>query len=107
MTSLVEAYLNARSEFERAKAEVRKIAVTISNVGQALASDPGQVSIANTNVGLPLGTVRPVASADEWKSAEQIMLALSKYHQARTAMRQTWQGVPPAQQSGLQPPLPG
>lgn len=101
-------YLDRRAEFQRADAEVTAVARDITAVGTALAIGRGRFSFANCPSGLPAEAVlsrnRLSANANDWKTPQQIMELLAKWHDAKSKMMSAWSAVPDHRRSALQPP---
>jgi hypothetical protein len=106
--SNADAYLDARSAFDRVAKEVGDVAKMLHIVAGALERNPGKFSFSNTQPGLPpeavLSRNTPSITAADWKSAHEIQEMLSRWHDAREAMLELWNGIPHDRRPGLQPP---
>lgn len=106
--SETDNYLDRRAEFERVDADVTALARDITAVGTALTTGRGRFSFANCPTGLPAEAVMSrysvSANANDWKTAQQIMELLAKWHDAKSKMLSAWTAVPAHRRSALQPP---
>ncbi len=105
----VEAYLQARAEFARVEAETGALADLLLHAGNALRNQPGRMGFSNTNGGLPMEAFMSRDSvsinADDWRTPQQIMALLARYHAAISNITNLWSSIPPNLQAGLQPPV--
>ena len=101
----VEAYLEARNEFERVGHELTALADLLATASNALRSHPDQMIFANTGRGLPVEATTGVSiNADDWKSPNQIMGLLENYHKAKQDMFNLWRTIPENLQAGIVAP---
>jgi hypothetical protein len=100
--SNVEEHLKARSEFEKARNDLSDVADYFTRVSSALRQKPGQFAISNTSGKLPTEATRGEAvNGNDWKSAEDVMKLLARYHEARNHVRETWAAIPSDIRQGL------
>ncbi len=104
----VDAYIAARAAYVQADQNIDKIAMLLQTVVSALNRNRGRFNFANTDVGLPPEAImerdRESVSADDWKTATQIMEALASWHATRQALIGDWSGLTADEQAALQPP---
>jgi len=107
--SNIEAYLQARTEFERDERETKALADVLDRAASALRNQPGRMGFSNTNEGLPPEAFMSRGSvsinADDWRTPQQIMALLARYHAAKSNVANLWNLIPQNLQGGLQPPL--
>lgn len=103
-----DAYLDAKTAFERIDAQLNETAQFVGTVAQAMSGSRGTFSLANTGVGLPAEAIMSSKSGtlngDKWPSAKQIMEGLAEWHKAKLAMLNAWNAVPQDRRTGLVPP---
>ena len=107
--SNIEAYLQARVEFLRVADETRALAIVLATAANALRDQPDRMGFSNSG-GLPLEAFMSRDSvsinADDWRSPDQIVALLSRYHAAKANMNTLWNSISPDLRSGLQRPSP-
>lgn len=106
--SETDNYLDRRAAFEQADAEVTALARGITAGDTALTIARGRSSFANCPSGLPAEAVfsrnSVSANANDWKTPEQIMELLARWHDSKSKMLGAWSAVPADRRSALQPP---
>jgi hypothetical protein len=108
--SNIEAYLQARAQFENVVDESRAIANVFATAANALRDKPDRFGFSNSG-GLPpeafMSQDSVSINAEDWRSPDQIMALLARYHSAKLNMINLWNSIPQNLQSGLQqPPTP-
>ncbi len=53
---------------------------------------------------MTVATDRPVASANDWPTAEQMQQALAQWHHANQQVNQAWNAIPQADRNSLKAP---
>jgi hypothetical protein len=106
--SETDDYLDARSAYDHCNTELNAMRDIVRRAGQALDSNRGMLIFANSGIGLPspvaLSSQAVSIDANRWPSAEKIMEALVRWHEARSKMTSAWSTVPEARRAGLQQP---
>jgi len=101
----VEAYLEARNEFERVGNELNDLADLLATASNALRSRPDQMIFANTSQRLPVEANAGVSiNANDWKSPDQIMGLLANYHKVKQDMLNLWGEIPENLQADIVAP---
>jgi hypothetical protein len=106
MSDPIRAYIDSQSNRDRVAGIAKRYVSTIVQVAAALQRNPLGVMFSNTTTGMPMtvATDRPIASAGDWPTAEQIQQALAQWHHANQQVLQAWNAVPQADKSSLKPP---
>lgn len=108
MTSPIEEYLSARSDFIEVRRELHRIRDVVATVASALHSRPERFAFNGLLIEMPKGAVLSRGSvqidASQWPTAEQIQDQLRKCHEARRRMLDCWNRIPSEHQCALQPP---
>jgi len=107
MSSEIEQYQAAKSGFEAATKRCIEIAGIVNRAAVAL-RDWKKTMISNVSAGFPaevaLNRFAPSIDANEWVSAQDLAMALSDYHKAKTAMHNAYNAIPAGQRDVIVPP---
>ena len=105
-----EDYAFAESEFHHFKRALADYAARLSEAAAALRERTDRVSFEHVGLGLPLAPAGPGTSVSIDGAAlpkpVDIQHMLIRYRGAYDRLRATWDGLPPAERTGLRPPPP-
>src|ERR1700730_16063532 len=104
MAGEIEAYLQARKNFEKIAGEIDDLAFRIVEVGTFLRDNPWDIAFDNTGLTVPAAVSRTIDATD-WKSGREIQKMLADYHNAKNAVETSWENVPSEFRDGVLPPF--
>ena len=103
-----DAYLDAKTAFERIDRGVVDLAQRIGKIADALKLNRGVFCFSNTPGGFPPEVVMGRNSISDdgntWPSAAAINATLVEWHAAKDAMIRAWGAIPQDRREGLKPP---
>lgn len=103
-----DAYLDAKTAFERIDKRISDMGGRIGKVAQALNLTRSVFCFSNTPGGFPPETVMGRNSISDdgntWPSATAINADLVEWHTAKQAMNRAWDAIPQERRDGLKPP---
>ena len=107
-----DAYLDAKTVFERADRAITALSARLAKVSAALEHTRGFFAFSNVEgSGFPPETVMGRQSVSDdgntWPSAKTINQALMDWHGAKQAMETAWAAIPQERKAGLVPPSSG
>lgn len=105
-----EDYAFAQAEFHHYKRALADYAARLAEAAGALRERTARVSVSGVGLGAPLKAVAPgervTIDGAALPKPVDIQHLLIRYHGAYDRLRTTWDGLPPADRTGLRPPPP-